>query len=86
MERWEEAIAPLERIVAIDPDELVHVVLAYDRAIFTTLAPHSLGICWFQLGRPDLAAQWFRRAEAADPESLEYRAKRIVAEAQAAAR
>ena len=82
-QRWTDARAPLERLVAVDPDELVHSI-AYDRRIFTVGAPHALGLCWFQLGRPDLAADWFRRAEEAEPDSLELRAKRVLAERQAA--
>ena len=77
---WADALAPLERLVAIDPDELVHAVLAYDRQIFTLLAPHALGVCWFQLGDQAQAAAWFRRAEAADPTSVELRTKRVLAE------
>jgi len=80
--RWPDAVPLLEGLLATDPDELPVRELAYNRAIFDGLAAHALGICWFQLGAPGPAAQMFQRAESADPDNLEYRVKRQLAEAR----
>lgn len=81
--RWDEAIERIEPLTRIDPDTVLHPVLAYERSLFGAQAFDALGCCRFQLGDDEEAAAWFRRAEAADPDDPAHRVKRSLAEARA---
>jgi tetratricopeptide (TPR) repeat protein len=52
--------------------------LAYDRRIFDEFAYGALATCCYALGRWAEAAEWYGRAAALQPESVEYRAKHLV--------
>lgn len=80
--RWRDAVSLLEALLATDLDALPVRELGYNRSIFGSLAAHALGACWFQLGDQRVAARMFRQAESGDPENLEYRVKRQLAEAR----
>jgi tetratricopeptide (TPR) repeat protein len=78
------AAMPLFEVLAhIDPDHLADGSLAFDRAIFGAQAHAALGLCAFRLGRFAESAEHYARAEALAPDSLEFRAKRMLAEIRA---
>jgi tetratricopeptide (TPR) repeat protein len=83
--RWGDAMPLLERLIAIDPTELIDSRVAYDERMFGEFAASSLGTCAFQLGDDATAARWFTRAAQAAPEVLEYRVKRQLAATRATA-
>jgi tetratricopeptide (TPR) repeat protein len=66
----------LRDLVAVDGEGTGCAGLAYDRRIFGEFAFGALATCCFELGRWAEAADWFGRAAAAQPASLEYRVKR----------
>jgi len=82
--RWADAIALLAPLRAIDPDTLLHTNLAYNRAIFGSLAAHATGTCWFHLGDDAAAAACFAEAREADPGNEELLVKLQLATARAA--
>jgi hypothetical protein len=59
-------------------DEHACADLAYDRRISGEFAFSALATCCCGLGRWAEAAEWYGRAAALQPDSLEYRAKRAV--------
>lgn len=73
----------LERLLALDLDTIVGTGAAYDARIFGEWAWNALGLCRFALGDDAGAADMFRRAEAADPGTPAYAARRRLAEARA---
>jgi glycosyltransferase involved in cell wall biosynthesis len=81
--RYEEAIAIFERLAAIDAEQLVDPVAAYDKRIFGALSYASLGAAFFRLGRYQESARWFRRAEEAEPEDRQHAIRRRLAEIKA---
>ncbi len=82
--RFEEAIGVFERLAAIDGDTFVDDAMAYDARIFGAWSREALGLCCFRLGRFAESASHYAGAEAAAPDSAEYRAKRRLAEARSA--
>jgi glycosyltransferase involved in cell wall biosynthesis len=70
--RAAEAIA--RRLAALG-DRSAAADLAYDRRIFGEAAYAALGTCCFQAGQWVEAACWYERAAAANPASLEHRAR-----------
>jgi tetratricopeptide (TPR) repeat protein len=81
--RYEEALALLDRLLAVDLDTLPAEGPAYDARIFGEFAHEARGACLFRLERYAEAADAYARALAADPGSLAYRAKWTVATARA---
>jgi hypothetical protein len=77
---WSEALPRFQALAAIDADTVGDPVLAFERDIFGAGAFHGIGVCLFELGRPDEAACWFAKAERERPGVPEFRAKRLVAE------
>ncbi len=75
--RYREALASFEWLIRRGQgDEPCFDNVGYDRRLFTLLPYGRLATCHFQLGDHAEAGRWFARAEAADPEHLEYRVKR----------
>jgi tetratricopeptide (TPR) repeat protein len=93
--RWMEATTRLDRgdvagaqpvleaLADIDPDTVVDG-MSYDRRIFGAPNYAALGTAAFRAGAFSQSAAWYRRAEAKDGGSAEYRTKRLLAEARAA--
>jgi len=82
--RYEDAVPLFERLATIDPDTLV-TSLAFDRRFLGAAALAEAGQNAFRLGRWRESEAFFRRAEWRSPDSIEYRVKRQLAEARAAA-
>jgi tetratricopeptide (TPR) repeat protein len=82
--RPDEAAPVFRRLAAIDGEALVDEQVAYDARIFGPWSLDALGLCCFRLGRFAESARHYAAAEAAAPDALEYRAKRLLAEARAA--
>jgi tetratricopeptide (TPR) repeat protein len=59
--------------------------MSYDRRLFGAWPHDARGLCLFRLGRFDEAAAAYRAAELDDPDSREYRAKRLLSEHHARA-
>ena len=81
-----EAAHRIERLLALDLDEIVATGSAFDARMFGEWAWNALGLARFDLGDFAGAAEMFRRAEAADPENVAYRTRRMLAEARSRAR
>lgn len=82
--RPRHAIPRLEGLVSYDVDRAIDTGSSYDLRVFGEWAWDLLGLCRFQLGDDDGAAEAFRHAEAAAPETEAYRVRRRLAEARAA--
>jgi tetratricopeptide (TPR) repeat protein len=65
-----------------DPDRMIDSA-AYDRRIFGAGAWAELGYCAFLRQDYAASADWYGEAERREPRSLEYRAKRTLAQARA---
>ncbi len=78
------AVAAFETLAAIDADSLV-THSAYDRRVFGADALAEAGTWAFRLGRWRESEAFFRRAEWRAPDMLEWRVKRQLAGARAAA-
>lgn len=76
--RYGEAMPILKNLASVDGAALVDDI-AYDQKIFGVTAMAGLGACAFRLGRYAESEDWYRRAEALAPESLELRTKRQLA-------
>jgi glycosyltransferase involved in cell wall biosynthesis len=77
-----EAAQRIERLLSLDLDEIVATGSAFDARMFGEWAWNALGLARFDLGDFAGAAEMFRRAEAADPENVAYRTRRMLAEAR----
>ena len=66
----------------VDPGTLTEGP-AWDISIFGVRAHAAAGRCALESGRPDLAARHFARAETLEPGTLEYRVKKLFAQARA---
>jgi tetratricopeptide (TPR) repeat protein len=77
--RYSEAEPLLRQLEAIDGDRDAAPELAYDRRIFEEFAYGALAACCFGLSRWAEAADWYGRASTAQPASVEYRVKRVLA-------
>jgi tetratricopeptide (TPR) repeat protein len=73
-------------LTRIDPDSYSDHELGFEKRLFGELAFAALGNCYFHMGDYGTSAAFYGRAAAADPGSLEYRAKAVLAESRAAAR
>ena len=81
---YEEALVPLDRILAIDPARLPDIGPSYDEGLVHDLSHDARGLCLFRLGRYAEAAQEYAAAAQWAPENLAYRAKLAIATARAA--
>jgi glycosyltransferase involved in cell wall biosynthesis len=81
--RYAEALALLDRLVAVDLESLPAEGPAYDARIFGEFAHAARGVCLFHLGCYSAAADAYERASQCDPANVEYRAKREVASGRA---
>ena len=75
--QFDEALAILRGLAAIDPTTFVDPILSYDRRIFTEYAPDMMGVALLRMGRRADAADAFERAARAAPDNLAYRAKAV---------
>jgi hypothetical protein len=82
--RFAEARPLLAGLAAIDP-EAVEDPIAYDARIFGRWAVAALALCCFRLGAYAASARHYARAEALAPDDPGFRARRLLAEARAAA-
>ena len=79
--RFADARSSLRRLLKFGPDGPAAGTLGYDRALFGEWGYGLLGLCFLNEGRPDKALEWLSKAEAANPDNLEIRTKRALAEA-----
>ncbi len=77
--RYVEALALLDRLVAVDLSALAPDEPAYDERIFKDFAQEARGACLFHLGRYAEAAAAYAEAMRIDPSELGYRAKWMAA-------
>jgi len=75
-----QARAKLEQLLSHGPDGSLQGVLGYDTRLFDEFAWGLMGVCWLNEGDPESALVWLRRAEEANPDDLEIRTKRQLAE------
>ena len=78
--RYLEALALLDRLLAVDLAALPAEGPAYDARIFGEFANEARGACLFRLGRYAQAADAYEQALRSDPGNLVYRSKWTVAE------
>lgn len=82
-DRVQAAMARLDWILALTPQELLDSGSAYDERVVGEWPWNLLGLCRFQLGDDEGAAEAFVRAEQLAPDEPAYRARRRLAEARA---
>jgi glycosyltransferase involved in cell wall biosynthesis len=80
---YEDALVPLNRIVAVDPDQLPDLGPSYDEQLIHEFSHDARGLCLFRLGRYAEAAQEYSAAARWAPENLAYSAKLAIATARA---
>ena len=73
----------LEELASIDPDKFCDPELSYNKSLFAYAIPESLALCHFRAGRFRQAAEWYRRAAAAAPDSQACEVRARLAEAKA---
>jgi tetratricopeptide (TPR) repeat protein len=78
-----DAMPLFASLTDVDTESLCNGALAYDISIFGANAHAALGLCAFRLGRFAESAAHYARAEAIDSWDLEFRTKRMLAEAMA---
>ena len=81
--RYRDAVVAFQQLLGVDRATLPAAGIAYDERIFGALAQAGLGACWFEMGRYDEAARAYGAAETSEPDSVEYRTKRIVCQRRA---
>lgn len=77
------ARAKLEQLLSHGLDGSLEGILGYDTRLFGEFAWGLMGVCWLNEGDPENALVWLRRAEQANPDDLELRTKRELAEGMA---
>ena len=80
-----DAATRLEQILSLSLDDVIATGSSYDGRIFGEWGWNLLGQCRFSLGDDASAADAFARAEAAAPDDLSYRTRRLLAAARASA-
>ena len=85
-ERYDEAIACFDELLATDVATLPDLGPAYDARIFGVLSHDARALCLFRLGRDAEAAAAWERAAAEAPDDPSFAAKRRAALARAADR
>lgn len=81
--RYEEGLALLDRLVAVDVAALPDEDVAYDARIFGEFAQEARGVCLFALDRFAEAAEAYDRAVRESPDNTVYRARRALAHGRA---
>jgi tetratricopeptide (TPR) repeat protein len=76
--RHREGFAIFARLASVDPDTLL-AELSYDLRIFGAWAFAEMGRCAFRMGCYRESEDCYRRAEAIEPDCLEFRVKRQLA-------
>lgn len=76
------ALEAFHELARIDADAFRHELTALDKRVFGEFSYAALGACYFKLGRFAESADWYARAAACDPKSVEYRAKAQLAAAK----
>lgn len=77
------ALKTFHDLTEIDGESFAHDLTALDKRLFGEFSYAALGACYFKLGRYAESADWYAKAAAADPQSIEYRAKAQLAAAKA---
>jgi tetratricopeptide (TPR) repeat protein len=77
------AIEVFQRLAAIDAEAFSDPLTAFDKRLFGEFTWAALGTCCFKLGCYAESAAWFFKAAAADPQSLDYRVKGLLAAGKA---
>ena len=80
---FEHARAKLEQLQDFGTDGPPEAILGYDTRLFGEFVWALMGVCWLNEGNPDRAVEWLRRAEEANPDNLEVRTKRELADGRA---
>jgi glycosyltransferase involved in cell wall biosynthesis len=75
----EAAIAGFRQLAAIDPESYRERRIGLDKRLFSEDVPAWLATCLFKRGEYAESAAWFAKAAAANPDSLEYRTKHLLA-------
>jgi hypothetical protein len=70
-------------LASIDAETYSDPRTAFDKRLFGEYAWAGLGACCFKLGCYRESAGWYAKAAAANPQSLEYRAKQGLAAGKA---
>lgn len=78
-ERYEEAIATLESLVAYKSPDTFDQTTSYDRRLFGSLSFYQLASCYFSLRDYRRSQDYFARAARAEPDNLELRVKLALA-------
>ena len=81
--RYAEAMGIFAHLAGIDARSQV-ADLSYDRRILGAWAFAEMGYCAFRMGRYVESENWYRHAEALEPDCLEFRVKRLLASKRAA--
>jgi tetratricopeptide (TPR) repeat protein len=76
----------LEELASIDPDSFHDPELSYDKSLFAYASRDCLALCHFRAGRFREAAEWYRRAAAAAPDTQANEIRAQLASAKALAR
>ena len=82
--RYGDAAECFLALTRIDPERFSDPEVAFEKRLFGELAFAALGNCCFQIGDYGTSAAFYGKAAAADPGSLEYRAKAELARSRAA--
>jgi tetratricopeptide (TPR) repeat protein len=83
-DRHADALAQLDRLLAVDVAALPGEGPAYDARIFGEFAQEARGACLFRLGRYAESAEAYAQALHENPDNLVYRSKWMVARGRAA--
>jgi glycosyltransferase involved in cell wall biosynthesis len=75
----DDALPYLDRLSASDLESLDDTI-SYDVRLFGPMADHARGLAWFRLGQYREAADAFARAERQEPDNVQLRMKRVLAE------
>ena len=78
-ERFEEALACFQTLLAVDMSTLPDLGPAYDARIFGSLSQDGCGVCLFRLGRYAEAADAWARADDSSSDDPSFAAKRRLA-------
>jgi tetratricopeptide (TPR) repeat protein len=81
MKQYDQAVAIFEDLVRVDATTLIDD-FSYDRRIFGAWALAEIGLCMFRSGRYAESEEGYRRAQALEPDNLEFRIKRQLAAAR----
>jgi tetratricopeptide (TPR) repeat protein len=77
-----EVVARIDRMLAVDPEVTARAALTINQRILNDWGHHARGLARFHLGDYEGAAADFAAAESAAPGVVEYRVKRLLADAR----